>query len=45
MGNSGKSFSPHINQLMDDGVILADYCQFSAALAYHAVQYKPHTQR
>ena len=26
MGNSGKSISPNINKLMDDGIILHDYC-------------------
>lgn len=28
MGNSGKSYSPHINKLMDDGIILHDYYTF-----------------
>lgn len=28
MGNGGKSFSPNINKLMDDGVILHDYYTF-----------------
>ena len=28
MGNSGKSFSPNINKLMDDGIILHDYYTF-----------------
>ena len=33
MGNSGKSISPNINKLMDDGIILHDYCARSAASA------------
>lgn len=28
MGNSGKSISPNINKLMDDGIILHDYYTF-----------------
>jgi hypothetical protein len=28
MGNSGKSLSPNINKLMDDGIILHDYYTF-----------------
>eukprot|EP01043_Picozoa_sp_COSAG02_P049809 COSAG02_NODE_5042_length_4700_cov_4.582790_6_plen_165_part_00 len=28
MGNSGKSYSPNINKLMDDGIILHDYYTF-----------------
>jgi arylsulfatase A-like enzyme len=33
MGNSGKSISPNINKLMDDGIILHDYYTVRAACA------------